>query len=173
MHRSLARQTDGAESYRCVPVYPFRKSNGAHGYIGAYSSWFSTHAHEDASNPAAPDLLLTVLTYVVSALTDPALSLSAATALRNLCEANRKALAAHIGAFGELHAGLSNIPVRCLRLCCYLHKELIYRTFCGCIGLGEEQGAAVDCERYTSHAAQRGDTRHRSAYDFCYCCYFC
>ncbi|KJA24831.1 hypothetical protein HYPSUDRAFT_65152 [Hypholoma sublateritium FD-334 SS-4] len=78
--------------------------------IGAYSSWFSTHAHEDASNPSAPDLLLTVLTYVVSALTDPALSLSAATALRNLCEANRKALAVHIGAFGELHAGLSNIP---------------------------------------------------------------
>ncbi len=73
--------------------------------------WFSTHAHEDASNPSAPDLLLTVLTYVVSALTDPALSLSAATALRNLCEANRKALAAHISAFGELHAGLNNIPV--------------------------------------------------------------
>ena len=35
-------------------------------------------------------------------------------ALRNLCEANRKDLAAHIGAFGELHAGLDRIPVRLL-----------------------------------------------------------
>lgn len=52
-----------------------------------------------------------MLTYVVSALPDASLSLSAATALRNLCEANRKALAVHIGAFGELHAGLNNIPV--------------------------------------------------------------
>lgn len=33
-------------------------------------------------------------------------------ALRNLCEANRRDLAAHIGAFGELHAGLDRIPVR-------------------------------------------------------------
>jgi hypothetical protein len=48
----------------------------------------------------------------VSALTDPSLSLSAAVALWNLCEANRKDLAAHIGAFGELHAGLDRIPVR-------------------------------------------------------------
>lgn len=54
---------------------------------------------------------MTVLSYVVSALPDPSLSLSAATALRNLCEANRKDLAVHIGAFGELHAGLSSIPV--------------------------------------------------------------
>ncbi|KAF8188698.1 armadillo-type protein [Pholiota molesta] len=80
------------------------------GVIGTYSSWFATQAHADAANPAEPNLLLTVLTYVVSALPDPSLSLSAATALRNLCEANRQALAVHIGAFGELHAGLSNIP---------------------------------------------------------------
>ena len=37
-------------------------------------------------------------------------------ALRNLCEANRKNLAPHIGAFGELHAGLDRIPVRFMKL---------------------------------------------------------
>lgn len=56
-------------------------------------------------------MLLTVLSYVISALPDPSLCLSAATALRNLCEANRTALAVHIGAFGELHASLNSIPV--------------------------------------------------------------
>ena len=90
--------------------------------LGAYSSWFATQAQSSASSthtstPAAligesqPNLLLTVLSYVVSALPDPALSLPAAVALRNLCEANRKELAVHIGAFGELHAGLGNVPV--------------------------------------------------------------
>ena len=37
---------------------------------------------------------------------------SAANALRDLCDANRAALAPHIGAFAELHAGLNDIPVR-------------------------------------------------------------
>ncbi|KAF9471249.1 ARM repeat-containing protein [Pholiota conissans] len=78
--------------------------------IGTYSSWFATQVHPDPTSSSEPNLLLAVLTYVVSALPDPALSLSAATALRNLCEANRQALAVHIAAFGELHAGLSNIP---------------------------------------------------------------
>ena len=82
---------------------------------GVYSSWFATQSHPPPSSTSSePNLLLTVLTYVVSALTDPSLSLSAAVALRNLCEANRKDLAAHIGAFGELHAGLDRIPVRLL-----------------------------------------------------------
>ena len=80
---------------------------------GVYSSWFATQSHPPPSSTSSePNLLLTVLAYVVSALTDPSLSLSAAVALRNLCEANRKDLAAHIGAFGELHAGLNRIPVR-------------------------------------------------------------
>ena len=84
---------------------------------GVYSSWFATQSHPPPSSTSSePNLLLTVLTYVVSALTDPSLSLSAAVALRNLCEANRKDLAAHIGAFGELHAGLDRIPVRSLIL---------------------------------------------------------
>ncbi|CAA7262307.1 unnamed protein product [Cyclocybe aegerita] len=82
------------------------------GVIGAYSSWFATQSHPPPSSPPTnePNLLLTVLSYVVSALPDPSLCLSAATALRNLCEANRKDLAVHIGAFGELHAGLNRIP---------------------------------------------------------------
>ncbi|PPQ95113.1 hypothetical protein CVT25_011656 [Psilocybe cyanescens] len=82
------------------------------GVIGSYSSWFATQTHPPPSGTptSEPNLLMTVLSYVVSALPDPSLSLPAATALRNLCEANRKELAVHIAAFGELHAGLSNIP---------------------------------------------------------------
>ena len=93
-------------------------------YLGAYSSWFATQSQSQtqtqssaSSTPSSSigepnaNLLLTVLSYVVSALPDPALSLPAAVALRNLCEANRKELAVHIGAFGELHAGLGGIPV--------------------------------------------------------------
>ncbi|KAH9477137.1 Importin-13 [Psilocybe cubensis] len=76
------------------------------GVIGSYSSWFAT----SGATSAQPNLLLTVLSYVVSALPDPTLSLPAATALRNLCEANRKELALHIAAFGELHANIGNIP---------------------------------------------------------------
>ena len=55
--------------------------------------------------------LMNAITYVVAALPDPAFCLFAANALRDLCDANRTALAPHIGAFGELHAGLIGIPV--------------------------------------------------------------
>ena len=97
---------------------------------GVYSSWFATQSHPPPSS-TEPNLLLTVLTYVVSALTDLSLSLSAAVALRNLCEANRKDLAAHIGAFGELHAGLDSIPVR--PLICFF-----YSRYSPIVGLGEK-----------------------------------
>ena len=80
--------------------------------LGVYSSWFATQSHPlPSSTSSEPSLLLTVLTYVVSALTDPSLCLSAAVALHNLCEADRKYLATHIDAFGELHAGLDRILV--------------------------------------------------------------
>jgi hypothetical protein len=46
---------------------------------------------------------------VVPALSDASLCLPAANALRDLCDANRSALAPHITAFGELHAGLSRV----------------------------------------------------------------
>jgi hypothetical protein len=55
---------------------------------------------------------MNAISYVVAALPEPALCLPAANALRDLCDANRAALAPHIGAFAELHAGLNDIPVR-------------------------------------------------------------
>lgn len=76
--------------------------------IGAYSSWFATQPTQLQTSPE-PNMLLTVLNYVVAALPDASLSLQAATALRNLCDANRKALAPHIVAFGRLHDGLEQI----------------------------------------------------------------
>lgn len=58
---------------------------------------------------------MSAISYVVQSLPDQLLSLQAASALRNLCDANRKALAPQIGAFAELHAGLAQVPV-CSRL---------------------------------------------------------
>ena len=78
--------------------------------IGVYSSWFATQPIIPP-NSAGPNLLLSALSYIVAALEDPSLCLHAANALRNLCDANRKALAPHISAFGELHARIDNIPV--------------------------------------------------------------
>ena len=112
---------------------------------GVYSSWFATQSHPPPSASSEPNLLLTVLTYVVSALTDPSLSLSAAVALRNLCEANRKDLAAHISAFGELHAGLDRIPVR--PLIWFFSPRYLPPA-----GLGEKQSAAVYRECDTGDA---------------------
>ena len=54
---------------------------------------------------------MTSISYVVSALPEPELCLPAANSLREICDANRAALAPHISAFGELHANISGIPV--------------------------------------------------------------
>ena len=78
--------------------------------LGVYSSWFPTQ-HISPPNSVGPNLLLSALSYIVPALEDPSLCLHAANALRNLCDANRKTLAPHISAFGELHARIDNIPV--------------------------------------------------------------
>jgi hypothetical protein len=77
----------------------------------AYSTWFTTQP-KPPTPTSAPSLLMNAISYVVAALPEPALCLPAANALRDLCDANRAALAPHIGAFAELHAGLSDIPVR-------------------------------------------------------------
>ncbi|KDQ56073.1 hypothetical protein JAAARDRAFT_36863 [Jaapia argillacea MUCL 33604] len=77
------------------------------GLIGNYSSWFTCLPPTPPSNPS---LLMNAISYVVSALPEQALCLHAANALRDLCDANRAALAPHVGAFGELHAGLNGIP---------------------------------------------------------------
>jgi len=71
--------------------------------VGSYASWFTT-LPADSREP-----LLTVLNYVAPALSEVTLCLPAANALRDLCDANRAALAPHITAFGELHAGLSSV----------------------------------------------------------------
>lgn len=55
---------------------------------------------------------MSAISYVVAALPELQVCLQAADALRDLCDANRTALSPHIGAFGELHAGLTGIPVR-------------------------------------------------------------
>ena len=70
---------------------------------GSYASWFTT-LPADAREP-----LLAVLSYVAPALSEVSLCLPAANALRDLCDANRIALAPHITAFGELHAGLASV----------------------------------------------------------------
>ena len=67
------------------------------------------------------------ISYIVSALPEPLLCLPAANALRDVCDANRTALAPHIAAFGELHAGIMNIPVS-HRVTCTSHGTRNLRT---------------------------------------------
>ena len=74
---------------------------------GVYALWFNTQSKTSAS-----PLLMGAISYVVAALSETSLCLDAANALRDLCDANRTALAPHIGAFGEIYARLSGIPVR-------------------------------------------------------------
>ncbi|OBZ74388.1 Importin-13 [Grifola frondosa] len=77
--------------------------------IASYASWFTTQPKQSPDSPT-PSLLMNAISYVVAALTVPTLCMPAANALRDLCDANRTALAPHISAFGELHAGVTNIP---------------------------------------------------------------
>jgi hypothetical protein len=79
--------------------------------IGTYASWFTTQSTETTST-TQQSLLMNAISYVVAALPEPSLCLQAANALRDLCDANRAELAPHIGAFAELHAGLTGVPVR-------------------------------------------------------------
>ena len=85
---------------------------------GSYASWFTTQPQGGANSPS---LLMNSIQYVVEALSEPSLCLSAANALRSLCDSNRAALAPHLHAFGTLHASLANIPVS---------VELIMPTSC-------------------------------------------
>lgn len=54
---------------------------------------------------------MVVISYVVTALSEPALCQAAANALRDLCDANRTKLTPHIDAFGELYANIGKIAV--------------------------------------------------------------
>ncbi|KIY73852.1 ARM repeat-containing protein [Cylindrobasidium torrendii FP15055 ss-10] len=83
--------------------------------LGSYASWFTYEPPESSkivapAGPSKVEMLLAAVGYVVSSLPDPTLSVQAALALRDLCDANRKMLAPHITAFGELHDNLSRIP---------------------------------------------------------------
>lgn len=60
---------------------------------------------------------MNAVSYVVGALPEPSLCLPAANSLRDLCDSNRKALAPHTAAFGELHAGLAEVPVSSREAC--------------------------------------------------------
>lgn len=70
--------------------------------VGDYSTWFT-----DQPTP----LLLGALTFVVAGLPDKVLCLSAAGALKQLCDANRTNLAPHIASFGEILSSSTAIPV--------------------------------------------------------------
>ncbi|KAI0937932.1 hypothetical protein AcW1_002387 [Taiwanofungus camphoratus] len=95
----------GPEILGCLPTAGnHRVRRTALSLIGSYASWFAK------SSQSSSALLIGAVSYIVAALPEPALCLQAANALRDLCDANRTALAPHIGAFGELHAGLIGIP---------------------------------------------------------------
>ncbi|KAF8830638.1 hypothetical protein HHX47_DHR2001074 [Lentinula edodes] len=82
-------------------------SSGHNWSKGAYASWFAVSSR---NTPSKTELLMSTISFIVQALPDQMLSLQAASALRNICDANRTALAPQIGAFAELHAGLAQIP---------------------------------------------------------------
>ncbi|KAK6985163.1 hypothetical protein R3P38DRAFT_3291974 [Favolaschia claudopus] len=71
------------------------------GLVETYAAYFTTRS---------PDAVLSPLGYVLGALKDPGVCLQAALALRSLCDANRRALAARIRAFAEVHAGMGGVP---------------------------------------------------------------
>lgn len=74
------------------------------GLIETYASWFTTQ-----NNSESP-LLINAMAYIVAALPEQALCLSAATALQKLCDSNRVALAKHMSSFADLHAGVNGLP---------------------------------------------------------------
>jgi hypothetical protein len=90
--------------------------------IGVYASWFTTQTTSASSSP----LLMNAVSYVVAALPEISLCLDAANALQDLCDANRAALAPHIGAFAEIHAELRGIPVGATtdHFCLVIHHKL-------------------------------------------------
>ncbi|KAF9513538.1 hypothetical protein BS47DRAFT_1393254 [Hydnum rufescens UP504] len=69
--------------------------------IGEYATWFTS---QDAS------ILLRCISFVVVAVRDPTISFIAASALKQLCDANRTQLAPHIASFAELYASSVSIP---------------------------------------------------------------
>jgi hypothetical protein len=84
---------------------------------------------------------MNAIKYVVAALPELSLCLQAANALRDLCDANRSELAPHIGAFAELHARLTDVPVRSF---IFLYIYLV--TIGASTGRRENEGSAINCQ---------------------------
>ena len=107
----------GAERVRRTAIVLIGACDGSvcvrhsHIFAGTYATWFTTQ-YTPPPGSSVTSLLMNAISYVVAALPEPALCLPAANSLRDLCDANRAALAPHISAFGELHANLPSIPVR-------------------------------------------------------------
>ncbi|KAJ3980905.1 armadillo-type protein [Lentinula detonsa] len=78
--------------------------------IAAYASWFQVEEPTATAATIKTELLMSTISYIVQSLPDRMLSLQAATALQNLCDANKTSLGPRIGAFAELHSGLAQIP---------------------------------------------------------------
>jgi hypothetical protein len=96
-----------------------------------------------------------VVSFVVTALSEQSLCLPAANALKELCDANRVALAPHINAFGTLHAGLASIPVsvsvrQWSRVSVGLSRLVVQ------LGDREEQGPAIHSKRDPSYSPTGG-----------------
>lgn len=102
---------------------------------------------------------MNVIAYVVAALPEPTLCLPAATALRDVCDANRTALAPHVGAFGKLHAELAGIPVG-IALFIFTKSS---RAHAKITGYREKQSTAIDCERHPGAATCRSDSPDRGS----------
>ncbi|PVF99237.1 ARM repeat-containing protein [Serendipita vermifera] len=69
--------------------------------IGEYATYFS-------ASSSIPSLLRAV-SYTVSALPEPSLSLQASMTLRELCDANRATLAPHLNSFADLHRNVERL----------------------------------------------------------------
>ncbi|KAL0952434.1 hypothetical protein HGRIS_006706 [Hohenbuehelia grisea] len=101
---SLARMFT-EEVLTCLPTSGYdRVRKTMLSLIGTYSSWFA--AQPTAQTPA---MLMNVVGYIATALSESTLSLWAANAMRDICDANRAALAPNLGAFAQLHAALADI----------------------------------------------------------------
>lgn len=100
--KARARRDYALRSYPSSVRHAFIWRTKADSYTEAYEEWFKFH----------PDHLLPVLSYLVPSLTStPAISRSAADALKALCDMCRKKLVQHIGAFSELHGKIGNLGV--------------------------------------------------------------
>lgn len=126
--------------------------------IGTYASWFTTQ-----SRTGDTFLLMSAVSHVVQALREPGLCFHAANALRDLCDANRTALAPHISAFSDLHSGLAEIPVSIIT---HVDGDGLYSN--SSTGRREVQSVAVHLECHTSTTTSRANSTSTGYRNSCY-----